>query len=225
MNLRKETVETARNLILIGGTGRNLGKTTLAAVLIRKLRVQCPVNAAKIITVEQEPEQKQKGTLCPRGGKGCGACSLESDFVLCEECLCEECLCEEHLTEHACLTGKDTAQLLMAGANRVFLLRSLKRALSGAFAELRRQAGTSLLIAESNSLRTVVRPALFVMLTDSGLSFKLRAPKPSAQAVMKDADLIVPAPFTEQDLARILARLQPRYLPRGIRAGSSFRGL
>ena len=220
MNLRKETVETARNLILIGGTGRNLGKTTLAAALIRKLREQCPVNAAKIITVEQEPEQKQKGTLCPRGGKGCGACSLESDFVL-----CEERLCEEHLTEHACLTGKDTAQLLMAGANRVFLLRSLKRALSGAFAELRRQAGTPLLIAESNSLRTVVRPALFVMLTDSGLSFKPRAPKPSAQAVMKDADLIVPAPFTEQDLARILARLQPRYSPRGIRAGSSFRGL
>ncbi|MDR1468942.1 MAG: hypothetical protein LBT00_06580 [Spirochaetaceae bacterium] len=179
------SVETARNLILIGSTGRNAGKTTLAAALIKKLREQHPVNAAKIITVER------KGALCPRGGTGCGACSLERDFVLGEE--------------HACLTGKDTAQLLMAGANRVFLLRSLKRTLSGAFAALRDQAGSEMLIAESNSLRTVVKPALFVMLTEGGV-----CPKPSAQAVMKDADLVVSAPFTDNDLARILARILAR---------------
>lgn len=176
------SVETARNLILIGSTGRNEGKTTLAAALIKKLREQYPVNAAKIITVER------KGALCPRGGKGCGACFLESDFVLCEE--------------HACLTGKDTAELLRARAARVFLLRSLKRTLFAAFAELRGQAGNLMLIAESNSLRTVVKPALFVMLTDGGIRSK-----PSAQAVMKDADLIIPAPFTEKDIADILARL------------------
>jgi hypothetical protein len=176
------SVETARNLILIGSTGRNAGKTALAVALIKKLRERHPVNAAKIITVER------KGALCPRGGTGCGACSLEHDFALCEE--------------NACLTGKDTAQLLMAGANRVFLLRSLKRALSGAFAELCGQAGSEMLIAESNSLRTVVKPALFVMLTDGGIR-----PKPSAQVVMKNADLVVSAPFTENDLTTILARL------------------
>jgi hypothetical protein len=180
--------ETARNLILIGSTGRNAGKTVLATALIKRLRSRRRVNAAKIITVEE------KGALCPRGGAGCGACSLEQDFALCEE--------------HAALTGKDaeagkdTAQLLMAGANRVFLLRSLKRALPGAFAALCGQAGSELLIAESNSLRTVARPALFVMLTDGGVP-----PKPSAQAVLKDADIVVPAPFTENDLAAILARL------------------
>jgi hypothetical protein len=181
--------ETVRNLILIGSTGRNAGKTTLAAALIKKLRERSPVNAAKIITVDQ------KGARCPRMGAGfgpdCGACSLEGDFVLCEE--------------QDGLTDKDTAQLLRAGASRVFLLRSLKRALFGAFAALRGQAGSGPLIAESNSLRTVVKPAFFVMLTDGGIR-----PKPSAQAVMKDADLIVSAPFTENDIARILAHILAR---------------
>jgi hypothetical protein len=175
------SVEAVGNLILIGSTGRNAGKTTLAVALIKKLREQRPVNAAKIITVEQ------KGALCPRGGKGCGACSLESDFVLCEE--------------RSRLTDKDTAQLLLAGANRVFLLRSLKSALSEAFSELRGQTGDETLIVESNSLRTVVKPALFVMLADGG------QPKPGAQAVMKAADFIIPAPFTENDLDRIFARV------------------
>jgi hypothetical protein len=174
--------ETAQNVILIGSTSRNAGKTTLAAALVKKLRERCPVNAVKIITVEQ------KGARCPRGGIGCGACSLERDFALCEE--------------QDGLSGKDTAQLLTAGANRVFLLRSLKTALFSAFTVLCGKAGSGLLIAESNSLRTVVKPAFFVMLTEDGIR-----PKPSAQAVMKDADLIVPAPFTENDLADILARL------------------
>ncbi|MDR0637418.1 MAG: hypothetical protein LBG27_00695 [Spirochaetaceae bacterium] len=179
------SVKTAQNLILIGSTGRNAGKTTLAAALIKKLCEQRLINAAKIITVER------KGALCPHGGKGCGACSLERDFVLCEE--------------HACLTSKDTAGLLMAGANRVFLLRSLKQALLSAFTELRRQAGNQTLIAESNSLRTVVKPAFFVMLTNGNIQ-----PKPSAQAVMEAADLIVSAPFTENDLVRILAHILAR---------------
>jgi hypothetical protein len=180
--MNNHSIETVRNFILIGSTGRNTGKTTLASALIKKLRERSPVNAAKIITVER------KGALCPRGGVGCGVCSLERDFVLCEE--------------HDCLSGKDTAQLLMAGANRVFLLRSLKSALFGAFAVLRGQTGNKILVAESNSLRTVVKPALFVMLTDGSVR-----PKFSAQAVMKDADLIISAPFTENDLADIFARL------------------
>jgi hypothetical protein len=171
------------DLILIGGTGRNAGKTTLAVALIKKLREQGrPVNAAKVITVER------KGALCPRGGKGCGSCSLDSDFVLCEE--------------YDAATGKDTAQLLAAGAGRVFLLRSLKQALPGAFALMRKKAGTAPLIIESNSLRTVLKPALFVMLADSDLP-----PKPSAQAVMKTADITISPPFTEADLSAVIARL------------------
>jgi hypothetical protein len=170
-------------LILIGSTGRNAGKTTLAVALIGRLRGEGrPVNAAKVITVER------KGALCPRGGKGCGSCSLESDFVLCEE--------------HEALSGKDTAQLLAAGAGRVFLLRSLKRALPAAFAAMREKAGDPLLIVESNSLRTVIKPALFVM-----LAARDAPPKPSAQAVMQSADITVSTPFTQAALDAIFARL------------------
>jgi hypothetical protein len=178
--------EPRHNIILIGGTGRNAGKTTLAVALIKKLRdAGSPVNAAKVITVEQ------KGSLCPRGGKGCGACALESDFVLCEE--------------QDARTGKDTAQLLAAGAGRVFLLRSLKQALAEAFSTMREKAGDAPLIVESNSLRTVMKPALFVMLSAANTP-----PKPSARAVMQSADIIISAPFTQPDLNAILARLSLR---------------
>jgi molybdopterin-guanine dinucleotide biosynthesis protein len=172
-----------RNLVLIGSTGRNAGKTTLAAALIEKLREQGrPVNAAKVITVER------KGALCPRGGRGCGACSLESDFVLCEE--------------YEAATGKDTSQLLAAGAGRVFLLRSLKQALTAALSVLREKAGDALLIVESNSLRSVTKPALFVMLANNEAP-----PKPSARAVMQAADITVNAPFTQAHLDAVFARL------------------
>jgi molybdopterin-guanine dinucleotide biosynthesis protein len=171
------------NLVLIGSTGRNAGKTTLAVALIKKLREQGrPVNAAKVITVER------KGSLCPRGGQGCGACSLDSDFVLCEE--------------YEAATGKDTSQLLDAGAGRVFLLRSLKQALPGAFAAMCEKAGDALLIVESNSLRAVTKPALFVMLSNSEAP-----PKPSARAVMQAADITVNAPFTRAALNAVFARL------------------
>jgi hypothetical protein len=107
-------------------------------------------------------------------------------------------LCEEH----EALSGKDTAQLLAAGAGRVFLLRSLKRALPAAFAAMREKAGDPLLIVESNSLRTVIKPALFVM-----LAARDAPPKPSAQAVMQSADITVSTPFTQAALDAIFARL------------------
>lgn len=180
---KRQGARIAREVILIGAGGRNAGKTALAAALIRELRGRgCPVNAAKVITVAH------KGALCPRGGRGCGACSLESDFALCEE--------------RDCATGKDTALLLAAGASRVFLLRSLKEALGAAFFALRTMSGGGPLIVESNSLRTVIHPALFVMLLDEDVP-----PKPSAQAVMQKADMVVAAPFTEAALREILARI------------------
>jgi hypothetical protein len=171
-----------RNLVFIGGTGRNAGKTALAVALVKKLREEGrAVNAAKVVTVER------KGALCPRGGEGCGACSLESDFALCEE------------TDT--IADKDTSQLLAAGAGRVFLLRSLKRVLPAAFAVMCEKAGDALLVVESNSLRTAVKPDLFVMLVDGG------PPKPSARAVMRDADITVNTPFTPATLDAVFALL------------------
>jgi hypothetical protein len=178
---------TRHNLVLVGSTGRNAGKTTLAVALIKKLCEQDrPVNAAKVITVER------KGALCPRGGEGCGACSLESDYVL----------CEEYGTAIGKDTSKDTSQLLAAGAKRVFLLRSLKQALPVAFAAMREKTGDALLIVESNSLRTVMKPALFVMLAGCGVP-----PKPSARAVMQAADITVNTPFSQAELDAVFARL------------------
>jgi hypothetical protein len=178
------------NLVLIGSTGRNAGKTTLAVALVKKLREQGrPVNAAKVVTAER------KGALCPRGGRGCGACALDSDFVLCEE--------------YGAAAGKDTSLLLAAGAGRVFLLRALKQALPAALAALRETAGDALLIAESNSLRTAAKPALFVMLASDEAP-----PKPSARAVMPAADITLSAPFTQAALDAVFTRLPQPEPPR-----------
>jgi hypothetical protein len=179
---RQDKENQARNLLLIGAAGRNVGKTTLAAALVEKMREwNRPVNAAKIITVER------KGAPCPHGGRGCGACSLDSDFVLCRE--------------YAHTGGKDTARLLAAGADRVFLLRSLKTALPSAFAALQKENGGLPLIAESNSLRAAVSPALFVMLVRDS-----PPPKPSALAVMDRADIVVGLPFPVDLPENILKR-------------------
>ena len=70
----------APNMLLIGSTGRNIGKTELACELIRRAAPAQTVTAAKITVI------RESGGRCPRGGEGCGACtSLDGDYDLMQE--------------------------------------------------------------------------------------------------------------------------------------------
>ena len=139
-------------MLLIGSAGRNVGKTELACTLIRKFSKSSPIVGIKVTTI------RAKDGKCPRGGRGCGVCSsLDGDFCITEE------------TDKN--SNKDTARLLKAGASRVFWLRVMKTHLKEGLTTLLDVVGPdAVLICESNSLRRVVEPAVFLMITarDSG---------------------------------------------------------
>ena len=156
-------------MLLLGSGGRGSGRTTFACDLIRKVSQHFPVIAAKATTIYE------RGETCPQGEGGCGVCgSLQGPFLITEERSASE--------------DKDTARLLAAGAKRVYWLRVLEEYLEeGARALLDAIDDPAPIICESNSLRTVVDPALFLMLRRQ----TARSLKASARRVAKYADRTV----------------------------------
>lgn len=159
----------APHMIMLGAAGRNSGKTTFACALIRRLAATTRIAGAKVTAV------RERGGMCPRGGTGCGVCaSIDGAFVLTEE------------TDRD--GAKDTQRLLRAGAVRVLWLRVLHTDLeAGARALLEAVGRDTLVICESNSLRRVVAPGMFLVFQHTA------APglKESAREVIAHADHIV----------------------------------
>lgn len=156
-------------MLIVGAAGRKAGKTEFACSLIRKFRARSPIVGLKVTTIRDE-----HGT-CPRGGQGCGVCfSLEGKYAITEE------------TDRS--SGKDTARLLAAGAERVFWLRVLAAHLEeGVTALIKRIGDNAVSICESNSLRLTCEPDLFLMVKEC----KSQQFKTSALQVKDRADRIV----------------------------------
>lgn len=156
-------------MLMIGSVASNVGKTKLACALLERFGRCSDIIGIKVTTI------KSKDRRCPRGGWGCGICSsMEGDF----------CLVEEADRE----LDKDTARLLAAGASRVFWLRVMKEHLEEGIESLLDIMGPdAVCICESNSLRKVVVPGLFLIVKDR---FSRRW-KGSAQRVKRYADRIV----------------------------------
>jgi molybdopterin-guanine dinucleotide biosynthesis protein len=189
----------APQMILIGSTGRNKGKTFLAEALIRHYKDRLPVIGLKVTTVAR------LGDVCPRGDHGCGGCVLSKNYVITEErpggAKSPDPRCGEQAPAG---DGKDTARLLTAGAERVFWLRSLRSALAEGYgAVLEKIPPNALLIAESNSLREVVRPGCFIMIR-SGPDEQA---KPSAARVADLAQITLESPITEDARQKLFAAL------------------
>ena len=159
----------APNILLIGAAGRNTGKTTFACRVIENISKDTPLIAAKVTTIAERDGK------CPRGGEGCGACSsLEGDFEITQE------------TDPS--SDKDTARLLQAGAEKVYWLRAQKDCLKEAAAALLETIGPNTpCVIESNSLRLITKPALFIMTKDKDVNEY----KPSASDVADLADIIL----------------------------------
>ena len=168
MSTENKTLLQARQMVLIGATGRNSGKTTLALQIIHAFKDTLPVVAFKLITI------RNQGDICPRGGQGCGICQgLKGSF---------------DITPETGTGTKDTMLLKKAGANQVYLIRAYKENLREALEEaLKLVPKDSLILCESNSVRLVAEPALFVMIQSTSSSIK-----PTAEAVMEYADVILP---------------------------------
>jgi molybdopterin-guanine dinucleotide biosynthesis protein A len=134
------------NLIIIGATGRNTGKTEFACRLIERYSKDFPVVGVKVTAIN-----RNEGG-CPRGKESCGVCdSLTGEFSVTEETRSDKL--------------KDTSKMLKAGAQKVLWLKVDHRCLEKGFAELARHLPEqALIVCESNSLRKVVEPGLFLVI-------------------------------------------------------------
>jgi hypothetical protein len=152
-------------LVVVGGHSRNIGKTSVMAGLIRKLRAS-KWTAVKIT-------QYGHG-VCSKEGKDCG-CEAEPDhpFALTEE--------YEPVTT-------DTGRYLAAGADRSFWLRVPSGELARAATTVRKIISNSEnVIVESNSVLELVQPDVFLMLLD----FSCQDFKASSLRYMDRADAFI----------------------------------
>jgi len=151
-------------LVVVGGHARNLGKTSLVAGLIRKLR-GLEWTAVKIT-------QYGDGVCAHAGACRCEPAAGEA-FALSEEY-------EPNRT--------DTGRYLAAGAARSFWLRTPAGELARAAGVIRKIVDHSRnAIVESNSIVELVRPDVFLMLLD----FSCEDFKPSSLRCMDRADAFV----------------------------------
>lgn len=157
---------SAPSILLLGAAGRNSGKTTFACALIERFSKKGPIVAAKVTTI------RERDGTCPRGGQGCGVCAAFKDrYDITEETVCGG--------------AKDTQRLLASGAAQVYWLRVLKDHLEEGAAALLERIGPDLpVVCESNSLRHVLAPGLFLQFRPADM----QTVKASARAVQPYAD-------------------------------------
>jgi hypothetical protein len=152
-------------LVVVGGHSRNLGKTSVTAGLIRKLRDR-QWTALKIT--------QYGNSVCD---DHCGTCGCEPESGE-----------EFALTEEYEPSRTDSGRFLAAGASRSFWLRvpsgALPRAAETVHKILRQGENA---IVESNSVVELVKPDVFLMLLD----FACEDFKPSSLRFMYRADAFV----------------------------------
>ncbi|MGV8057259.1 MAG: molybdenum cofactor guanylyltransferase [Smithellaceae bacterium] len=157
------------NMIMIGACGRNTGKTEMACRLIKKFTPDYTVIALKVTTIK-----KPDGKYTP-GNEDHGL-SSGSPYLLTEE--------------HRENPEKDTGKMLAAGAHKVYWLKVKKEYLTKGmetFLELINNGPDKIIICESNSLRLVVEPGLFLI----NQNIRDQSIKPSCQDVISFQDHII----------------------------------
>jgi hypothetical protein len=151
-----------KQLLIVGGTGRNVGKTEFVCELIKKFSKDKPIYALKVSAIFPDEEIYH--------GR-----HAEDDANL---CLFEE----TRLT-----TNKDTSRMLRAGARRVFYLRSNNEGLRTGFDDfLKMVPAEAVIVCESNSLSQYVAPALLIIVKSISGTIKQRV-----AGLLKTADLII----------------------------------
>jgi len=178
-------------LVVVGGHSRDIGKTSVVAGLIRKLRDH-RWTAIKITQYGHD--------ACDPHGGACG-CEAAPDepFALSEEY-------EPNRT--------DSGRFLTAGAERSFWLRTPAGQLARAAVTIQKILGQSVnVIVESNSVLELVKPDVFLMLLD----FSCEDFKASSMRFLDRADAFlvidrgINAPLW-QDVARGMWNGKPQFL-------------
>lgn len=149
-------------LVIVGGTGRNVGKTEFICRLIKKTSTEHPVYAIKVSAIFPDEEL------------------FHGNHLIDEENL-------NIVEEKNKSTNKDTSRMLRAGAIQVFYLRTRDSGIKAGFdAFLKQIPENSALVCESNSLGQFVKPALSLMVKPVSGQIK-----PRAITRLENADLVV----------------------------------
>jgi 2-hydroxy-3-keto-5-methylthiopentenyl-1-phosphate phosphatase len=128
------------NWIFIGGTGRNIGKTTLAEMLVKKLSAAAPVTALKIARINPKEMPFHGHAVVSHGPK-----------IIVRE-------------EQQRNGNKDSMRFLQAGATRSWYVQTEDQYFQEGFTKIRPLLENAVYgVCESNALRRYVRPALFIM--------------------------------------------------------------
>lgn len=170
-------MHTNKQLLVVGGTGRNVGKTEFVCRLIGQIASHYSVYALKVSSIFPDEEMYH-------GGHTQGEARRQ--------------LFEETRSN----SDKDTSRMLRAGAVKVFYLQGNDSEVKAGYEEfLAHVPEKTAIVCESNSLAQFVTPALSVMVkTADGVI------KPRAVVQLAHADLVVVSDccsgFPELDLIR-----------------------
>ena len=149
-------------LLIVGGTGRNVGKTEFVCRLIAQIASHHSVYALKVSSIFPD-EEMYHGSHKENEGR------------------------RQLFEETRSNTQKDTSRMLRAGATKVFYLQGSDSEVDSGYNEFLAQVPEkTAIVCESNSLGQFVRPALSVMVrTSDGVI------KPRAVPQLESADLVV----------------------------------
>jgi hypothetical protein len=153
------------SLVVIGGHSRSVGKTSVVAGLISVLP-EFEWTAAKIT-------QYGHG-ICSANGEACDCATGDHSWAITEE--------------HDRTGESDTSRFLVAGASRVFWVRTEQERLAEAMPTLRdRLKSARNVIIESNSVMKFLRPDLYLTILNPATSDF----KKSAQEFLDRADAVI----------------------------------
>jgi hypothetical protein len=131
-------MQKMENLLLVAGTGRNSGKTTMVCRIIRQFH-NLGIIAVKISPHFHEPS------------KGLGLISENKEYNIYEE------------TDQA--TSKDTSRMLKCGAEKVFLGQTAEEYLLEAFSEIIKKIPENRpVVCESPALFKYIDPGVFIIM-------------------------------------------------------------
>ncbi|MCF6242925.1 MAG: hypothetical protein L3J74_16475 [Bacteroidales bacterium] len=153
-----------KNILLIGGATRNVGKTTFTCSIIENISKKHLITGLKIKTIYAGDDFFHGKERNP----------LTENYQIIEE--------------KNAAANEDTERMLKAGAHRVFRIKAKNDFLNDAFNDFYSQIPkNSLIICESNSLRNILKPAFFLLIKHKNSGDM----KPSAQKLAPLADKII----------------------------------
>ena len=171
INRKIHNMNLLTNWIIVGGTGRNTGKTTLVEKIIKKFCQQVPVTAVKIANIKPGSEHLH----------GHDVTSFQQKILIKKETRSDG--------------SKDSMRFLKAGAQTSWFIQTEDTYLSETYPEIQTiLKDARWVVCESNSLLKFVRPALFIVVKGKNNI----SDRKEASGLLQMADVVVEALQWEQ---------------------------